>query len=169
MRDKIKSEAELAEVIDRHRAAGRKVVFTNGCFDLLHVGHVRYLEKARSLGDILVVAVNSDRSAARLKGPSRPINGEQDRAEVVAALACVDYVTVFDEIDPHRIISLLRPHVLVKGGDWTRETTIGREIVEEAGGEVVIVPYVEGISTTGLIDRIVRSRGGALRRSSPER
>ena len=157
MRGKIKTEKELHKELCRHRASGRRIVFTNGCFDLLHVGHVRYLEEAKSLGEILVVAINSDRSTSRLKGPSRPINSQQDRAEVLAALACVDYVTIFDEPDPHRIISVLRPHILVKGGDWTRETTIGREIVENEGGKVVVVPYVKGVSTTTIIDRIVKS------------
>jgi len=154
MREKIKTEKELLAELDRQKAAGKRIVFTNGCFDLLHLGHVHYLEEARSLGEILVVAINSDRSATQLKGPSRPINSEQDRAEVLAALASVDYVTIFDEPDPHRIISVLKPNVLVKGGDWTPETTVGRDIVEGAGGEVVVIPYVEGISTTGLIDRI---------------
>jgi rfaE bifunctional protein nucleotidyltransferase chain/domain len=157
MGEKIKAERELLREIDHHKACGRKIVFTNGCFDLLHVGHVRYLKEAKRLGQILVVAINSDRSTTRLKGPSRPINTQQDRAEVLAALACVDYVTIFDEPDPHRIISVLKPDLLVKGGDWTPETTIGREIVEREGGRVVVVPYVEGISTTDLISRIVRS------------
>lgn len=157
MGEKIKAERELLREIHHLKACGRKIVFTNGCFDLLHVGHVRYLKEAKRLGEILVVAINSDRSTTRLKGPSRPINTQQDRAEVLAALACVDYVTVFDEPDPHRIISVLKPDLLVKGGDWTPETTIGREIVEREGGRVVVVPYVEGISTTEIISRIVRS------------
>lgn len=156
MKERIKTQKELIEELDHHKARGRRIVFTNGCFDLLHVGHVRYLEEAKSLGDILVVAINSDRSATQLKGPSRPITAQQDRAEVLAALACVDYVTIFDEPDPYRIISVLKPHVLVKGGDWTRETTVGRDIVEEAGGKVVVIPYIEGASTTGLIDRILK-------------
>jgi D-beta-D-heptose 7-phosphate kinase/D-beta-D-heptose 1-phosphate adenosyltransferase len=119
------------------------------------VGHVRYLEEAKSLGGVLVVAINSDRSVAQLKGPSRPINTQQERAEVVAALACVDYVTIFDELDPYHIISVLKPTILVKGGDWTRETTVGRDIVEALGGKVLVIPYVEAMSTTALIDRIL--------------
>jgi len=167
MRDKIKAQKELVEKLHQHRASGKRIVFTNGCFDLVHVGHVRYLEEAKSLGEILVVALNSDRSATQLKGPSRPINTQQERAEVLAALACVDYVTIFDEPDPHRIISVLKPNVLVKGGDWTRETTVGRDIVEGAGGKVVVIPYVEGISTTGLIDRIVTRSQSLPKKSFP--
>jgi len=167
MREKIKTEDELRKHIEQDKAAGRRIVFTNGCFDLLHLGHVRYLEEAKSLGDIMIVAINSDRSAAQLKGPSRPINTEDERAEVLTALGCVDYVTIFDEPDPYRIISVLKPNVLVKGGDWTRETTVGRDIVEGEGGEVVVIPYVEGISTTGLIDRILRCCGSIPKRSSP--
>jgi D-beta-D-heptose 7-phosphate kinase/D-beta-D-heptose 1-phosphate adenosyltransferase len=132
------------------------------------VGHVRYLEKAKSLGEILVVAVNSDRSASALKGPSRPINPEQHRAEVIAALGCVDYVTLFDECDPYHIISLLKPDVLVKGGDWTRETTVGRDIVEQQGGRVVIIPYTAGHSTTALIDQILTRSGAGLKKNSQE-
>ena len=167
MREKIKTEKELIKHIKQHKAAGRKIVFTNGCFDLLHLGHVRYLEEAKSLGDIMVVAVNSDRSATQLKGPSRPINNEDERAEVLKALGCVDYVTIFDEPDPYRIISVLKPNVLVKGGDWTRETTVGRDIVEGKGGEVIVIPYVEGISTTDLIDRILKCCRSIPKRSSP--
>lgn len=169
MREKIKTEKELIKQLHQHKAAGRRIVFTNGCFDLLHVGHIRYLEEAKSLGEILVVAINSDRSATQLKGPSRPINAQYERAEVLAALACVDYVTIFEEPDPHRIISVLRPNILVKGGDWTRETTVGRDIVENEGGKVVVIPYVEGISTTGLIDRIIKSCMSISKKSSKNR
>jgi D-beta-D-heptose 7-phosphate kinase/D-beta-D-heptose 1-phosphate adenosyltransferase len=167
MREKIRTEKELIDELARHRSDGKKVVFTNGCFDLLHIGHVRYLEEAKSLGDILVVAVNSDRSTTRLKGPSRPINSQDERAEILAALACVDYVTLFDEPDPHRIISVLRPEVLVKGGDWTRETTVGREVVEADGGEVVVIPYIRGASTTGLIERIQKCYPLSSKKNSP--
>ncbi len=167
MREKIRTEKELVKELDKHKAARKRVVFTNGCFDLLHVGHVRYLEEAKRLGEILVVAVNSDRSVTQLKGPPRPINAEHERAEVVAALACVDYVTIFDELDPYRIISVLKPNILVKGGDWTRETTVGRDIVEAEGGRVVVLPYVEEVSTTGLIDRIV-ARFKSISKKSPK-
>lgn len=168
MQDKIKSQEDLTGLLAHKRAAGRTIVFTNGCFDLLHVGHVRYLEEAKALGDILVVAINSDRSASTLKGPSRPINPEQHRAEVIAALACVDYVTLFDESDPYRIISFLKPDVLVKGGDWTKETTVGRDIVEQQGGKVAIIPYTEGHSTTALIDDILTRFQGHVKKSSQE-
>ena len=166
MREKIKTEEELLGSVRRAKAAGKRIVFTNGCFDLLHVGHVRYLEQAKSLGDILVVAVNSDHSTTRIKGPSRPINPQQERAEVLAALASIDYVTIFDDPDPYRIISILRPDILVKGGDWTKETTVGRDIVEGNGGEVVVIPSVGGISTTSVIDRILKRSESMARKSS---
>jgi D-beta-D-heptose 7-phosphate kinase/D-beta-D-heptose 1-phosphate adenosyltransferase len=136
------------------RAAGKRIVFTNGVFDLLHPGHVRYLQEARRQGDALIVAVNSDRSVRAIKGPSRPINSEQDRAEVLAALACVDAVVVFDEDDPHAIISAVQPDVLVKGADWPADRIIGRDIVEARGGKVVRIRFAEGYSTTGMIERI---------------
>lgn len=141
---------------ERLRQSGRKVVFTNGCFDLLHPGHVRYLQQARALGDALIVALNSDRSVRELKGDKRPILNEAERAEVMAALACVDFVTVFDEPTPREIISALLPDVLVKGGDWSIDTIIGREEVEAAGGKVMSLPFVDGSSTTDVIERIVQ-------------
>lgn len=142
---------------DRLRQAGKKVVFTNGCFDLLHPGHVRYLQQARALGDALIVALNSDRSVRELKGDNRPILTEAERSEVMAALACVDFVTVFDEPTPREIIATLLPDVLVKGGDWGIDTIIGREEVEAAGGQVMSLPFVDGCSTTEIINRIVKS------------
>ena len=138
----------------RLRAEGRRLVFTNGCFDLLHVGHVRYLEAARALGDALLVAINSDRSVRALKGPGRPVMGEGERAEVLAALAAVDYVTVFDEESPRQLIAGLLPDVLVKGGDYSVGEIHGREEVEGAGGRVLSLPFVEGSSTTSIIERI---------------
>jgi D-beta-D-heptose 7-phosphate kinase / D-beta-D-heptose 1-phosphate adenosyltransferase len=155
MRGKIKKRAELRAILENLRSQGKRIVFTNGCFDLLHAGHVRYLEEAKGLGDILVVGMNSDRSVTGLKGPMRPILPEEERAEVLSGLGCVDYVTVFDEADPFHLISQLRPHVLVKGGDWTRETTVGKEVVEASGGEVVILPLVQGSSTSNLIQTIL--------------
>jgi D-beta-D-heptose 7-phosphate kinase/D-beta-D-heptose 1-phosphate adenosyltransferase len=155
MLNKIKTTLELKPVLDILRSAGKKIVFTNGCFDLIHTGHVRYLAKARSFGDILVVAVNSDASVRQLKGEKRPINSQDDRTEALAALASVDYVTVFDELDPHRIISQLQPDVLIKGGDWPVEKIIGRDVVEARGGKVISAGYIEGASTTGIIQRIV--------------
>ena len=136
------------------RAQGRRLVFTNGCFDLLHVGHVRYLEAARALGDALLVAVNSDRSVRALKGAGRPVLGERERAELLAALAVVDFVTVFDDESPRALIAEVLPDVLVKGGDYALEEIHGREEVERAGGRVVALPFVEGASTTGIIERI---------------
>jgi rfaE bifunctional protein nucleotidyltransferase chain/domain len=155
MQNKIKTIQELRPILAILRAAGKKVVFTNGCFDIIHTGHTRYLAKARSLGDLLVVAVNSDSSVRGLKGDKRPINSESDRMEALAALQAVDFVTLFSEPDPYRIISELEPDVLVKGGDWAIEKIIGRDVVEARGGRVVNVPFVEGASTTGIIEKIV--------------
>lgn len=155
MPTKVKTSAELIPLLAILRASGGKIVFTNGCFDILHPGHTRYLETARSLGDALVVALNSDSSVRGIKGNKRPINSQADRAETLAALTAVDFVTIFDEPDPYRIISELQPDVLVKGGDWPIEKIVGRDIVQARGGRVVAVPYVTGASTTGLIEKIV--------------
>ena len=157
MISKIKNIQELRPLLDILRASGRKIVFTNGCFDILHTGHTRYLAIARSFGDLLVVAVNSDASVRAIKGEKRPINAQAERAETLAALASVDFVTVFDEPDPYKVISALQPDVLVKGGDWPIEKIIGRDVVEARGGKVVNVPYVEGASTTGIIDKILKT------------
>ena len=136
------------------RAGGRTLVFTNGCFDILHVGHTRYLAEARRLGDALLVAVNSDRSVRALKGAGRPVMNEAERAEVLAALSAVDFVTVFDEESPRRLIAQVLPDVLVKGGDYAPSEIHGREEVEAAGGRVLALPFVEGASTTGIIERV---------------
>jgi len=154
MSKKILSQQELLNERARLRDVGRKLVFTNGVFDILHVGHVRYLQQARELGDALVVAINSDASARQLKGEGRPLTTENDRAEILAALACVDYVTVFDDLSPRSLIASLLPDVLVKGGDYALDQIHGREEVESAGGRVVSLPFVEGISTTGMLSRI---------------
>jgi rfaE bifunctional protein nucleotidyltransferase chain/domain len=138
------------------RRQGRRVVFTNGCFDLLHPGHIRYLQEARRLGDALIVALNSDRSVRELKGEKRPILDQNERSEVMAALGCVDYVTIFDEPTPREIISALLPDVLVKGGDWGIDRIVGRYEVEAAGGKVLSLPFVDGCSTTDVIERIVQ-------------
>ena len=156
MHNKIKTVKELSPLLDILRATGRKVVFTNGCFDLIHTGHTRYLAKAKSFGDLLIVAVNSDASVRGIKGNKRPINTEAERMETLAALENVDYVVLFNEPDPHRIIAELQPDVLVKGGDWPIEKIIGRDIVEARGGKVVSVGYIEGASTTGIIEKIVQ-------------
>ncbi|MCB0391133.1 MAG: D-glycero-beta-D-manno-heptose 1-phosphate adenylyltransferase [Bdellovibrionales bacterium] len=146
------SQQQLEENLAAFRA-GKKVVFTNGCFDILHIGHVRYLQEAKSLGDILVVAVNMDASVKKLKGPSRPIQNENDRAEILAALECVDIVTLFAEETPYEIIKKLRPDVLVKGGDWPIEQIVGHDIVQSYGGKVLSLNFVEGHSTTQIIKK----------------
>ena len=150
----ILDRGELLRVRAELRAARRTLVFTNGCFDILHVGHVRYLAAARALGDALVVAVNSDSSVRALKGAGRPVMNEGERAELLASLAAVDFVTVFEEESPRKLIAELRPDVLVKGGDYAPEEIHGREEVEAAGGRVLALPFVEGASTTGVIERI---------------
>lgn len=137
------------------KMTGQKVVFTNGCFDLLHVGHLAYLREARSLGDCLVVAVNSDRAVQELKGPRRPILPEMERAEILSALEMVDFVIVFDDVSPRDVIATLLPDVLVKGGDWPIDQIIGREAVETAGGRVMSLPFIDGVSTTDLVERIL--------------
>ena len=143
----------------REKRNGRRVVFTNGCFDLLHPGHIETLEKARSFGDALVVGVNSDRSVREMKGAGRPIVPERERAEVLAALECVDAVLIFDEPTPQEIVAALLPDVLVKGGDWASDQIIGREEVEAAGGRVVSVPVVAGYSTSALVEKIRKLSG----------
>lgn len=146
--------ADARALVERARAARKTVVFTNGVFDLLHPGHVRYLKHARSLGDVLIVAVNSDRSVRANKGPGRPINVETERAEVLEALSCVDAVVVFDQETPYDVIAELQPDVLVKGADWAENAIVGRDIVEARGGKVVRVPVETGYSTTGIIQKI---------------
>jgi D-beta-D-heptose 7-phosphate kinase/D-beta-D-heptose 1-phosphate adenosyltransferase len=154
MIEKILSPEEMLRERQRLRAAGKRLVFTNGVFDLLHLGHVRYLAAARALGDALVVAINSDRTVRELKGPDRPVFNEAERAEILAALRSVDYVTVFDNISPRSLITELLPDVLVKGGDYQLDQIHGREEVEAEGGKVVSLPFVEGSSTTSLIEKI---------------
>jgi len=152
---KIKAVEELAPLLRQFRRSGQTVVFTNGCFDLLHAGHVHYLAAARGEGDLLVVGLNSDRSVKMIKGDRRPIVPEAERAEVLAGLACVDFVTVFEEIDPLRVIQALQPDVLVKGGDWAEAEIIGADAVKQEGGRVVRIPLVEGCGTSALIARIL--------------
>jgi rfaE bifunctional protein nucleotidyltransferase chain/domain len=147
-------KTELLALLAREKRAGKAVVFTNGCFDLLHPGHIRLLEEARSLGDVLVVAVNSDASVRGNKGPSRPILPEDERAELLAALEAVDYVVIFDEATPRELIEAVKPDVLVKGADWRANEIVGREEVEGAGGKVVSIPLEAGHSTTEIIARI---------------
>jgi len=153
---KLLDKDHLALERERLRTQGKSVVFTNGCFDLLHPGHVRYLAQARALGDALIVAINSDRSVRELKGKGRPILNEQERAEVLSALESVDFVVVFDEQTPQQLIAAILPDILVKGGDWTIDKIIGREEVEAAGGQVYSLPYVAQQSTSEIIARIQR-------------
>ncbi len=152
---KILAWPELKKERERLKSEGRKIVFTNGCFDIIHIGHVRYLREAKALGDILIVALNTDRSVKALKHEGRPINPEIQRAEVLAGLEMVDYVTLFDQDTPYELIKLLRPDVLVKGGDWKREDIVGYDIVPDTRS----LPYIKGISTTAIIERIKGAHG----------
>lgn len=154
---KIKNLDVLTHLIAKARERGKKVVFTNGCFDLLHVGHVKYLQKARELGDLLVVGLNTDASVRRLKGEGRPLIQESERAHILAALGCIDYVVLFDEDTPLTVIEALRPAVLVKGGDYSIENVVGREVVEANGGRVALIDFVDGRSTTRIIEKILAS------------
>lgn len=149
----LKLEEAVLQFGRQHRN-GRRVVFTNGCFDLLHPGHIASLEQARSLGDLLVVGINSDASVRQLKGPGRPIFPENERAEILAALECVDAVVIFDDLTPREVIASLLPDILVKGGDWPSDQIVGREEVETAGGRVVSIPVVPGYSTSAILQRI---------------
>ncbi|UCD86293.1 MAG: D-glycero-beta-D-manno-heptose 1-phosphate adenylyltransferase [Desulfobacterales bacterium] len=160
MGEKILERAVLEKTIQSLKREGKKIVFTNGCFELLHIGHVRYLQAARAEGDVLTVGVNSDLSVRQIKGPKRPIVPENERAEVLASLACVDFVSLFDEPDPLAMIRSLLPDVLVKGADWAEDAIVGRDIVEAHGGRVVRIPLTQGTSTTSIIERILGNYGG---------
>jgi D-beta-D-heptose 7-phosphate kinase/D-beta-D-heptose 1-phosphate adenosyltransferase len=152
---KLKSLDEIVAIRKRLRAAGKKLVFTNGCFDLLHVGHVRYLNRARAMGDALVVGLNTDGSVRKLKGEGRPVVPELERAEVLAALASVDHVFLFEDLTPQRVIDAIVPDVLVKGADWSPSEIVGREVVEAAGGKVCNLPLVEQASTSDIIQTVL--------------
>jgi D-beta-D-heptose 7-phosphate kinase/D-beta-D-heptose 1-phosphate adenosyltransferase len=154
IKDKIKSWNDIRSLAAALHANAKKIVFTNGCFDILHAGHVVYLEQARSMGDVLILGLNSDASIRRLKGDQRPVVNENDRALVVAALAAVDFVVVFEQDTPYELISLIQPDLLVKGGDWLPECIVGSDIVLAQGGEVRSIDYLDGSSTSGIIDRI---------------
>jgi rfaE bifunctional protein nucleotidyltransferase chain/domain len=153
--DKIKTKEDLADLQSILVQQGKVVVFTNGCFDILHRGHVEYLEKASQLGDTLIVGLNSDASARRLKGKGRPLVPQGDRAHILAALTMVDYVTIFDEDTPWELIKIVKPDVLVKGGDYKLEDIVGREFVERRGGRVLTIPLLPGRSTTEIIDKMI--------------
>ena len=154
MPGKLKSLEELKSIASQAKARGQKIVFTNGCFDILHRGHLHVLREAKALGDLLIVAVNSDGSVKRLKGPSRPVINEAGRSELIAALEMVDYVTLFEEKDPRRLIEEIQPDILAKGGDWRRDQVVGADIVERSGGKVAVIPYLKGFSTTEIIERV---------------
>lgn len=151
---KIKSLSVLSKVLARLRSKGKRIVFTNGCFDILHLGHIRYLKRAKKLGDILVIGLNSDRSVRLIKGAARPINRQSARAEILSALYFVDYVTIFNERTPKEVINKVRPDVLIKGGDWKAEDIVGASFVKSYGGGVVSLPFIKGYSTTLLIKKL---------------
>jgi D-beta-D-heptose 7-phosphate kinase/D-beta-D-heptose 1-phosphate adenosyltransferase len=151
---KLRTLEELKVIAADARKKGKTVVFTNGCFDILHRGHVHVLRQAKACGDLLIAGMNSDKSVRQIKGPARPVLPESDRSELLAALEMIDYVVLFDEPDPYELISAIRPNVLVKGGDWSGEKIVGADVVEEAGGRVAVVPYIKGFSTTEIIERI---------------
>jgi rfaE bifunctional protein nucleotidyltransferase chain/domain len=158
MDEKIIKREGLAGNVQALKRAGKTIVFTNGCFDLLHIGHIRYLKSAKAEGDVLLVGLNSDRSVRQIKGPARPIVSENERAEILASLACVDFVTFFDEPDPLATIRVLMPDVLVKGADWEKDAIVGKDVVEANGGRVVRIPVTEGASTSRIIEKILALR-----------
>ena len=157
MLEKILTASALPAALSARRARKERIVFTNGCFDLLHIGHTRYLQEARTLGDCLIVGLNSDASVRAIKPNGRPLVPQAQRAEVLAALACVDHVVIFDEPDPCNLIAAVQPDILVKGGDWPIEQIVGREIIQARGGTVVTIPLVPDVSTTTLVQRIKSS------------
>lgn len=152
--DKIKTQIQLKKILDNLKKKKKRIVLTNGCFDILHYGHVRYLEEAKSKGDCLVVCLNSDESVRKVKGEKRPFIDQNDRAHLLAALESVDYVTIFDEETPLEIVRKLLPDILIKGGDWKKNEIIGSDVVMKAGGKVLTIPFVEGRSSSGIIDKI---------------
>lgn len=152
--NKLRSFKEIKGIVRQLKKGDKKIVFTNGCFDILHLGHIRYLREAKRLGDILIIGLNSDHSVRSLKGSDHPLVKEKDRAEILSALEMVDYIVIFNELTPKNLIDRILPDVLVKGGDWREEEVVGRDTVEAHGGEVVIIPEVKGYSTSALIKKI---------------
>ncbi len=152
---KIKGLEEAKKIVSELRSKGKRIVFTNGCFDIIHLGHIRYLNEAKRLGDFLIVAINSDSSVKKIKGEKRPIIDEKARAEIISALEFVDMVIIFSEETPYRLIKEIQPDILVKGGDWKEEEIVGADIVKERGGRVLTIPYVSGYSTTSIIEKII--------------
>lgn len=159
MSGKLKNLDELTQLAAQARRNGKSVVFTNGCFDILHRGHVHVLRQAKAAGDLLIVALNSDRSVQEIKGANRPVLPETDRVELIGAMEMVDYVIVFDEPDPYKLIAAIKPDILAKGGDWSAEKIIGADVVEQAGGRVVVIPYLKGFSSSEIIERILNENG----------
>jgi rfaE bifunctional protein nucleotidyltransferase chain/domain len=155
--NKILERDVLKDTLEKLRQKGKKIAFTNGCFDILHVGHVRYLREAKKTADILVLALNSDSSVRSLKGEKRPLVPEKERAEILAALEFIDFVTIFSELTPLELINCLKPDVLIKGGDWPEEKVVGREEIKKWGGRVIIIPEIEGKSTTNIVEKIKKS------------
>ena len=151
---RVMAHETVVAFVSAQRTAGRRIVFTNGVFDILHPGHIRYLQHARALGDLLIVGLNADESVRRNKGPERPVNSQDERAELLSALACVDGVVIFPEDTPADVIRLVQPDILVKGADWAADEIVGRDTVEARGGRVVRVPVEEGYSTTSIVERI---------------
>jgi len=160
--NKIRDWKTLKREVDRLRREGKKIAFTNGCFDILHVGHTRYLRQAREKGDVLVLALNSDASVRNIKGDKRPLIPQDERADLLACLEFVDFVTIFDEPTPLELILFLKPDVLIKGGDWAEEQVVGREEVKSWGGTVAIIPEIPGASTTNIVEKILSVYGGKV-------
>jgi D-beta-D-heptose 7-phosphate kinase/D-beta-D-heptose 1-phosphate adenosyltransferase len=152
--NKILERNALKDKLEELRKKGKKIAFTNGCFDILHVGHVRYLREAKKTADVLVLALNSDSSVRSIKGEKRPLMNEKERAEILAALECIDFVTIFPELTPLELINYLKPDILIKGGDWPEEKVVGGEEIKKWGGRVAIIPEVEGKSTTNIVEKI---------------
>jgi len=156
--NKLKSLKNLSKIVSKIKKHGKKVVFTNGCFDILHYGHAKYLEKAKKLGNYLIVGVNSDRSVKIIKkDKNRPVNSQFERASVLSALSSVDYIVIFNELTPYKLIKTLKPNIIVKGGDWKKEDVVGKDVVESYGGKVVIAQYIKGYSTTNIIKSIIKN------------
>ena len=157
---KLKTWNEISQTAEELRKSDKKIVFTNGCFDILHTGHIQYLREAKNLGDILIIGLNSDKSTKLIKGKNRPINTELDRAIVLSALEFADYIVIFEEKTPFNLINLIKPDILVKGGDWKENEIIGSDIVKENGGKIISLSFKPGISTTGIIEKILTLKEG---------
>ena len=165
--DKVLTRTDLKKKLDGLKKDGKKIVFTNGCFDILHTGHARYLREAKKLGDVLVVGLNSDASVRSIKGEKRPLVPQDERADVIASLEAVDYVTIFDELTPLELMRLLRPDTIVKGGDWAEKDIVGKDEVRQWGGAVRIIPEIQGASTTNIIEKILKVYGEAKSKADP--